>query len=72
MSYILFVSLFVTGWLLWERFKPRKYDGHIFVSQQDAKTIFALELDVDPDILKTRKGITFKVVAVPEESYPQN
>jgi len=57
---------------LWERFKPRKYDGHIFVSQQDAKTIFALELDVDPDILKTRKGITFKVVAVPEESYPQN
>jgi len=48
--------------------KNRTYDGVIVMTQQEGKTIFMLELDMDPDLIVEKDVIRFKViVGAPED-----
>jgi hypothetical protein len=43
--------------------RPVKYDGTIFVeTTEEGKTMFSLEIDKDPDLLRERSVIIFKVI----------
>ena len=47
----------------------KKYDGQLVVFKQDHKTIFRLELDLDPEEIEKREAIFFKVVGEPKDDY---
>ncbi len=42
-------------------FKNKKYSGTIFVSKNEDKIVYSLELENDPEQLQFEKEVTFKV-----------
>lgn len=66
---VFFVVLNIAFWIpiLWRSYRR---DGQIILTHQEDKTVFMLELNVEPEVLMTRKEIRFKVVVAensPEE-----
>lgn len=60
---IAFLILFVI-YSGYKTFKKETPDGVILITQTDeGKTLFSLELDIDPDEIKTKDRILFEVLS---------
>ena len=64
---IVTLSLFI-GYMIHKNFGHKKYAGDICVTEKDGMTLYSLELNGNPDEIKTKKEVMFKIVISSEES----
>lgn len=61
---LIFVLILFVLYVLYKEFKHETPDGAIVITQvEDDKTLFSLELDIDPGTIKDKKRIVFEVVS---------
>ena len=65
---IVLLSLYI-GYMIRGVYERRKsFDGDILVTEKDGITLYSLELNANPEEIKTKKEITFAVKIPTEES----
>jgi hypothetical protein len=62
MWYVIIVVLFAATFYIALKIREFRYDGKIIISKEDDKTIFSLELDIDPDDIEKMDIVVFKVI----------